>query len=420
MYTFLFVMLSVLFAAVAWQDRHRAVLLILAALPSYLLRLTVGGIPVTFLETMILVTAAIWIIRDHGLKSLKTLPRSWNIILVLFLITATISAFAAPSLQTAFGIWKAYMIEPVIFFLLARDLLNTADLRQKAILFLVVGATFVSLFAVVQRVFGIGIPEPWDVEGRATSIFPYPNAVGLYVGPILVLAAGSLVKRIEMKQIASAIGYAVAIVLGAAALVFSQTEAAWVAAPVAIFAALAFFKNTRLVAAGLAVVSVAIILAVAPLRSAVFEKLTLQDYSGQVRIAQWEETVSMLKDNWLLGAGLSGYPAALAPYHTHPENEIFQYPHNILLNAWTEFGALGLVFLALLASGVLRTLGRSAKHRAEEFPLVVFSAAALLEMFIHGLVDAPYFKNDLSVLTWGILALFLLAANRAYAPQTAR
>jgi O-antigen ligase len=121
-----------------------------------------------------------------------------------------------------------------------------------------------------------------------------------------------------------------------------------------------------------------------------------------VRLTQWEETWNLLKDHPFVGAGLAGYPEALAPYHTHSHIEIFQYPHNLFLNAWTELGLLGLVLLVFL--GIL--LLRSTPHvRTSWIKMMVLAVFA--EMFIHGLVDVPYFKNDLSIFSWILVTLLL-------------
>ena len=48
-----------------------------------------------------------------------------------------------------------------------------------------------------------------------------------------------------------------------------------------------------------------------PLSSVVSKKLQLKDWSGKVRKSIWQESVSMLSDRWLLGAGLVGYQTAL-------------------------------------------------------------------------------------------------------------
>ena len=135
-------------------------------------------------------------------------------------------------------------------------------------------------------------------------------------------------------------------------------------------------------------------------------KLTFNDYSGQVRRSQWRETVAMLKDNVVFGAGLNGYPTAMEPYHEAEQYEIFQYPHTIVLNVWTELGLLGLIAFALLAWRATATL------RGAGTPPMATTLAflALVQMSIHGLADVPYFKNDLAMMAWLILAVIAASA----------
>ena len=72
--------------------------------------------------------------------------------------------------------------------------------------------------------------------------------------------------------------------------------------------------------------------------------------------------------------------------------EVFQYPHNILLNIWSETGLLGLIaFSCILITWVRRGSG----PRTTDLILPILTA-----LLVHGLVDVPYFKNDLAVAFW--------------------
>ena len=102
----------------------------------------------------------------------------------------------------------------------------------------------------------------------------------------------------------------------------------------------------------------------------------------------------MLADHPYLGAGLNGYPVALAPYHDATFYEIFQYPHNVILNVWCELGLLGLIGFF----GCVLFITHFAWQNKKD-PWVLACAAALLTMLIHGMVDVPFMKNDLVILT---------------------
>lgn len=419
MYLFLISVLIVLYAIIVWKNLRLAVFLIFACLPTYLLRLEILGVPTTFLEMMLGVLTVGWIIRlapaTIKIKDQRFLVSTFrkSIPFFLLVVAGIIGVIVAPDKTAALGILKAFIIEPIIFFFVIRSTLKWYDDAEVACLFLGLGALTVAGFAIFQQQTGLSIPAPWDVEGRTTSFFPYPNAVGLYLGPIIVLGINLIGRYSEKKLYPRAWFWTLVSSLSIAAVIFSQTEAAWLAVPAAILIFGILNKKTRPLSIILIIIA-AVAVCLAP---NFHDKIFLQDYSGQVRLKQWNETTVMLKDHWLFGAGLSGYPAAVAPYHSHEEVEIFQYPHNLVLNIWSELGLLGLLaFLTFLwySAWLIR---EGLRRRSSLFWLTMTSAAALTEMLIHGLVDVPFFKNDLALLTAGLLAILVWSATGPYAHQ---
>lgn len=140
----------------------------------------------------------------------------------------------------------------------------------------------------------------------------------------------------------------------------------------------------------------------------------------------------MLKDRPVLGAGLGAYPTVFAPYHTKTFIEIFQYPHDILLNLWSETGLLGLLAFAwIVAVWIGTVLGRKSSAVSSEKPShdsrlgamnrapttidyrlsTIVWLMPLVAILVHGLVDVPYFKNDLAFAFWIFAALAASAAS---------
>jgi O-antigen ligase len=135
------------------------------------------------------------------------------------------------------------------------------------------------------------------------------------------------------------------------------------------------------------------------------------------------ETGSMLKDNLWLGAGLGGYQTTVAPYHWNvliftneagklyeQPVEIYLYPHNIFFNFWSELGFLGMIAMITL---IFITFWQSFINwwKTANDDLLI-AGLALLVLFIHGLVDVPFFKNDLA-----FLFFFVIAANYLLSPE---
>jgi putative inorganic carbon (hco3(-)) transporter len=266
---------------------------------------------------------------------------------------------------------------------------------------LFISGCVVAAFAILQHVSGgTSIPAPWDLELRATSFFGYPNAAGLFLAPLVSGAVVMTVARRTSAAIAT-------ILLGIPALYFCQTEAAYIAIPAGLFLAFLFSSISRKQKMLAAVAGIVCISFLFIASDRIHEKLTLSDTSGVTRKITWGETVGMLKDHPIFGAGLSGYPTVMEPYHTTGYYEIFQYPHNIILNIWSELGLLGLVAFLWLAIVVVKKMLWDHRHGSNKpvataIHLIAF--AALATMLVHGLVDVPYFKNDLSMMTWFFIA----------------
>ena len=106
----------------------------------------------------------------------------------------------------------------------------------------------------------------------------------------------------------------------------------------------------------------------------------------------------MLKDHWFFGAGFGGYPTVFDPYHKKRFIEIFQYPHTLVFNFWSETGLLGLAaFTGVVVRWIKECLQVWRKQRATD-AMIFF--APLVALLVHGLVDVPYFKNDLALQFW--------------------
>ena len=402
--TIIYLLLLLLFAIIARQDFLFSVLIITALLPSYLIRFSVFGIPTTLLEGMILIIIAIWIWKNRlSILNAFHVPKQWQIVLTLFLISATIGLFIFPDHRSAFGIWKAYYIEPIVLFFIILDVLKQPNTKEKIYRALGISALGVALFAIIQWVFQIGIPIPWDIERRVTSVFEYPNALSLFLGPIIVLSWFEFFRERQKTHTHFQWFWLTINIFGFIAIILAQSEAAIAALVLTAFLILVSQKKTRLYLSGFFIIGSIILFSLPLTQKYLIQKFTFQDSSEQVRLSQWKETINLLRDHPMFGVGLSGYPIALKPYHRALQYEIFQYPHNLILNIWVELGILGLVAFVWLVVLILSVMmsGRGMPHPYTPIFFVFF------EMTVHGFFDVPYFKNDLAVMTWILLAIFL-------------
>lgn len=441
---------SSFFTILAWLRLDYALFFLIASLPAYLIRFSLFSLPSTLLEIMILITFAVWFIKEfwpnfkNSLKNQqkrKPYPFSWEIIALTIL--SFIAIFVAGFQNSALGAWKAYFFEPILVFILIINIYKNKKDWSKILWGFLLSAASIIILAIYQKITGQLIPNSfWAEEAtrRVVSWFEYPNAVGLYLSPLILILVGwlfSLPKKVSIQNIIKK-SLIIAIILGSIISVyFAKSEGALIgiAAGLLTFGLFSGGKKSRITIITSLLILITI-LSSTNIRNTVWEKISFQDLSGQIRLQQWKETINLLKEGHIIsGNGLSNYQRAVLPYHQEGiffnrdkiENfdaltwanldlqkkywqpvEIYLYPHNIFLNFWTEiglFGALAFFWLFFKACFLAFKLSRNKnpENRKEKY-LTLGLFSSLIVIMTHGLVDVPYFKNDLAVMFFIILS----------------
>ena len=516
----LLILFSIFFTALAIYNLQLAVSLLIVLLPAYLIRFQLGPLPSTLLEVMIWLVFLVWFIANFSelktnvYESFKRLTRKstngrikidypFGREIILLLIVSFVAAGVSGFSNSALGIWKAYFFEPILLYIVvlnvfgrnvilegARRPIESREKQQdpiasfqddklpKLLWALCISALAVSLLAIYQKITGNLIDNPfWAAAGtrRVVSFFGYPNAVGLYLGPLVLLFIGwfSYAKQVCRAPKKLQLLIALSITLSLIAIIFAKSAGAilGVAAGLAVFCLLASSprwssgeagRRTRI--AVIAVIALAVIsCAAVPLaRHQVWDKLTLRDFSGTVRRIGWNDSWKMLSDGRLIfGAGLANFQQAVKPYHqpgfyvsdgtpdfwqrirtdaalrarVWQPLEIYLYPHNIFLNFWSELGLAGMLlfvwiigkyfFIGLKLINVIPAKAGIQKDALDSGKildprlrgddnkkfLVLGLISAMVVIVVHGLVDVPYFKNDLAVLFWLMIAMLSIINN---------
>lgn len=437
----LIIIALILFTTLAYFRLNWAIFLTLFSLPAYLLRFSIASIPSTLLEAMILIVFFIWLLKDKPWKNFKVknfrkrIKYPYTLEIIGILIAAWLGLLIADFSTGALGIFKAYFLEPIMLYivLINRGFINI----RKFVWPLSLSALIVSLIAIYQQ-FSLGFSLDTIMQTKVSSIFNYPNALGLFLGPIILLSFGlflSYPKRSHLLTSSKKILLLLTIALSFLAIFFARSDGAIAAVLISFFIlAILINKKSRKIAL---VSSILIIIALSfhtPSWQYIKDRASLRDLSGQIRRQQWRETKEMLTDSRMLtGVGLNNYQTALKPYHQegifvkdyrdpqwhrkvvwdkeyHEKSwqpvEIYLYPHNIFLNFWTEITILGAILFIWLIFRVIFDLLKILKRlNSTQRGIAYGTLASLLVIIIHGLVDVPYFKNDLSVLFWLIVSL---------------
>jgi putative inorganic carbon (HCO3(-)) transporter len=322
----------------------------------------------------------------------------------LFLVAGLISVLVAPDHRMALGLYKAYIVEPIAFGLVLVNVL--ADARRALIIVaglaaggLLAGLANAAVIAVALRhpAFNVLATPPVVIYNTA-------NAIALFLVPLIAFAAAIALHWPRRRERLLAAGFAATATICA---LISFSRGGYLALAAVAIALVASHRRRWQLLAGAALIVIAL-LQVPSLSRRVVAELNLNDPQNTLvgRFHLWAATLQMLSHHLLFGAGLAGFATAIAPYWNATHADRFAYPHNIVLNFWTETGLLGLVAFALImAAGFVRTRHgwRSATPEWRVVHLGVM--LALVAILVHGLVDVPYWKNDLSLEFWVLLSL---------------
>lgn len=396
--------------------------LILALSPLYIIRLTIPflNLPITFLEILIWVYFGIIFVK-FAREDLpwNKLVSNFNWPIGLFLIAAMISVLVSPDKWGGLGIFRAYFLEPTIFYYTI--LYTSSQKTVKTIFFgLLTAAIWLSLMGLLQKITGqFSLAEHEIAQGRISAVYNSANSLALFIGPIIFLTIGfffSLKKNnqvIKFLLILLTIFFSVIIVwtksrgglvaetltfaifgFGLMALKYQIFRRLWFLVPVILTLLIIFFFYTMFQIYGHST-------------SFILEDNTFGDTLG-IRYNLWVGTINLLISHPIFGAGLNGFKDLYAAnYRLSVNQEQLQYPHNIILNFWSETGLLGLISFIWLQVLIFRNfLSAFLKNNQRIFGLGIICAFVFL--ILQGLVDVPYFKNDLSLEFWAILGIFEL------------
>ncbi len=405
-------------------DPWQAWLAFLPALfPLYLVRFSVGPVPTTLAEVLIVGTAlATLVARRDLLDARRLLPRGlpwwqqplWPALLIL--IGATVGALIVPAVtagldgpvearRIALGVWKGFVAGPFLYWLLAMLLERTEAWKTRALRAFADGGIVLALWALWQAVTGTYT----TFDSRAAGPFESANYLSLYLTPVAVGAA--LMAR-RAAGTAGCRGWTLAAVLLIAGLACSRSYAGLAATAVGIGAGLLLDRTltlrTKARAVG-AVAAVSLLVLVSQIGTDKFQRFfdTAGPTSTHIRLQIYQVSTRLALTHPLLGIGLGQFETqwpltAPTVLGDSPIDWVVLHPHNLYLAFWLNAGLMGLLG-PLWLSWLLVRRGRAA-HTGT---LAGVGLAMLVAVLAYGFVDTPFWKNDLALSWWLIAALVL-------------
>ncbi|MBA4336656.1 hypothetical protein C0416_02675 [bacterium] len=454
-------------AALVYKSTRISILILPLLFPLYLIRFDIAGMPLYFVEGLIVISAIPVFYKllrgDHEILEKNTVSKilylakspflakrgpfvdfakSPFLPITLFVLGSLIGAAIVPneSYQHALGILKSWVIIPLIYFFILYRTIKTKEDLQFVLYSYVASAFFMSLMALFQAVSGHYI----TIDSRASGPFESANYLAMYIAPALVFAgvrvlqtfihgpAESAAVRINSFERRIYLSGMVSIIFVALILTQSYGGVLGVFATIFFYIIYEKFKVkdkrsslflTKLIAFVCVVVVLGTVL-VAALNVEKFQNLVKfnEHTSIGTRLEIWEVGAKLVIQSPLLGAGLGEYENAYTQRATEllghaPYEPIRLHSHNLYMETWINAGIIGITaFLWIVVLAFVHAKKTAILLSAESRQIMVAASMMLVYILLHGFIDIPFWKNDLALLFWMIMAVlfsFPVSSKRA-------
>ncbi len=399
-----------------------ALALAVAAIPLYLVRLSIGGIPTNAFELVVVAVTCGALLRRlwwRQAAAFKVLPRALLMLVLLWVVAAVVSTYISNEPRVSLGILKGWVLIPLLLGWLVYMAGPAA--QQLVTRALIATGVISALFSLLQVDYRLLITD----YSRISGFYDVPNSLALWLVSLIVLALWQFSRP----------GYLGALVMFVA-LALTQSVGGLLALLVTILIGAALYlrgKKRQQVIAGL--LAGLVIAGGLLISSGRIEYLLLPWTQGQanslsVRRQLWRVSGDLVAEHLLLGIGLGQFEPAYqtklherfqqfencsAGWRMHIENctrplaeYVFRDPHNWILSMWLNTGLLGLISFVGIHGYIFYRLYRL--HPLSQEAQATF--LALLSLLIFGLVDTIYWKNDLATLQVLLIVTMTFATKK--------
>lgn len=389
-----------------------------ALAPAYTLRWHIAFYPTTVLEVAIVITFGAFAVESWRLGAVPSLRSPYLLPVAAFIVAGAISVAVAPDRRAALGIYRAYLIEPIgFFFVLATAVRKVRQLSlilgglALAGVVVSIANTAVVLDAILHHTLNPAVTGP-------VVIYTNANDVALFLVPLIAVAGSICLYAADRRQRLVSAAF---LVVATVATLLSFSRGGYLAlAAVTIGLAVSHRRRWWLLAAAAA--GALVLILIPPINHRLAVEVNFSNGSNTLvgRFELWRVSLKMLEQHIFFGAGLSGFAQTIAPLWNPTHIDRFIYPHNILLTFWSETGLLGLAsFAGIMVTAFVQSWKGWRGGDIDLGPIELGVLLAMVAVVVHGLVDVPYFKNDLSLEFWALLGL-AWAGNRLWAATPAR
>ncbi len=366
-----------------------------------------------FAPTMILALLCVLTFCAQVLKSVREQEFKWRVDgvgvgLGFFLLFLMISSLLSFNPVKSMMVWGMYLIFVGFYFVIINTVRTKAQLYYLLKMFVVLGF-FVSMYGVLQYVFGWNVDNSWIDENmfeeatmRVYSTMENPNVLGEYLLLILPLSVVFMLDKKGSRL--ERIFYCGVFLVSALCMIFTQSRGCWLGLILSAAVFVSFYNGRLWGLMPLALIALPFVMPETMINR-LLSVGNLADSSTSYRVFIWRGCFKMLKDFWIGGIGM-GEGAFRMVYPIYSFNGIIApHAHNTYLQLWVEggiaapviFAAIMIVFLKKLAS----VFTKAADYSAEKLiPLAIGSG--VMGFLLQGMFDYTFYN-------YRMMAMFFMA-----------
>lgn len=368
-------------------------------------------------EGLLISSIVLWVARKILLGEPWFRKTGFNLILLAFLISSSLSLFGTESLAVSLhGMLK--LIRHLLIFFMVVDAFRTEETIARLIKVIIIGWLIVLLDGIWQYYYGFDLIRHAQIDltsvhiriGSSLKNFGIYATFILFYIPLFMSAA--LTRSLKKTERFLAI---LLLLLSFVSLYHTHSRGAWIASVLSIL----FFgiiSGRKIIILLVVVASFAVVLLL-PRSALIHLDIENKEQSLVERFVLWQRAIDVIEARPLFGMGINTYNLSHKKYDRHPSYRVRgYYAHNGYLQMAAETGlvTLGvfLFFIGWLFVSFIKTLRYSANGVG--YTLLLWLASGLFGFLAYACVDTILHSKTTLYLFWFMcgLAVAVMQANR--------
>ncbi len=368
----------------------------------YLLRFQIGPLPTNMQEILIglqgIAFLASIIQEKKAVKIIENIRKHW--VIIGFGILTLISIFTVKIVERIdFIRHLKFTYLAIIFVFIFLETFKEKRERENAVKIMGFGAIAFGIFSIIFNLLGYNIAHDLRLLG------PLDAAVYLayYLVPFFIFFSIKFISKTKQKD-----NLIFAIILGL--LIIATRSMGAIGGSFLILTIFIVQRHRKTLLKGkirktalaLAIITISVVIFYSKVLPTLKTDYSSLDERGEI----WRTSMQLLKEPKHIVFGV-GFGQFQQHYVENVEQALGQkpldyfvlQPHNIFLLFIFHYGIFGLIFLLFLMYEITRNIIKT----DSKTDIQIISSYIVLYFFIHGLIDTPFFKNDMLIL----LILFL-------------